>query len=198
MVEVISLSQSYGRALERAVEVLKEGGTIIYPTDTVYGLGCIATNKSAVEKVYSIKKRDRTKPVSVLVGNLNQLIQFFEVDEHMPYIYRYMPGPYTFIVEAKPPLSDVLGKRIGLRVPDHFFCRKLAVEVQAPIVTTSANISGEKPASSFDEIDEVLDKVDLAIDGGSLKYAQPSTVVDLIEKKIIRQGAGSFAFISTA
>ncbi|RME79703.1 MAG: Sua5/YciO/YrdC/YwlC family protein, partial [Methanobacteriota archaeon] len=112
---IISLREHYDSALEKALEALEEGNLIIYPTDTLYGLGCDATNNDAVEKIYKIKNRERDKPLSMLVANMEQLNKFFSMsEEEKEVMLRYLPGPYTFIVDGK---GEFEGKRIGVRVP---------------------------------------------------------------------------------
>ncbi len=198
----VSLREDYDRAFEEALKALKAGRPIIYPTDTVYGIGAVAIDKQAVEKVYRAKRRKRSKAVSVLVGNLAQVLRFFKPSsEEVRYIYQYMPGPYTFIIDAKDELKTGLGfERVGLRVPDNYFIRKLAIEVGAPIITTSANISGNDAHATAEEIEkeeaELLKEVSLIIDAGPLKHGEPSTVVDIKEKKILRQGAGNFRWLN--
>ena len=123
------------------------------------------------------------------------VIKYFKVEEYLNYITQYLPGAYTFLLEPKVEMPVSKGL-VGLRVPDHYFIRKVSIESGVPILTTSANKSGEKPPSSLDEIDENMVKaVDLVIDGGVAKHKQPSTVVDLINKRILRKGAGEFKFL---
>ncbi len=193
----VSLKDEYNRAFEAAVKALREKKIIIYPTDTVYGIGGVATSKEVVDEIYRIKKRDKEKPLSVLVGNLQQLQKFFKPSkEDLYYIYMRMPGPYTFILDAEAEIKKAVGyERVGVRVPDNYFARKLALEVEAPIITTSANISGKEAPKSVEEIcNELKESVALVVDGGKAKHSEPSTVVDIKAKKIIRKGAGEFAW----
>ena len=190
---IIRLEKEWDMALKEAIRVVKNKGVFIYPTDTVYGIGGNAFSKEVVERINKIKGRER-KPYSVLVGNLEMVIRYFEVGDYLNYITQYLPGPYTFLLKPKIKMA-VSNDLVGLRVPDHYFIRKVSIESGLPIITTSANKSGERPPSSIDEIDEsIIKSVDLVIDGGESKHKEPSTVVDLINKKILRQGAGLFKF----
>ena len=192
---ILRLSNEYTEALNAAVDTIIGGGVLVYPTDTLYGIGCDATNKDAVDKVYEIKKRDRDKPVSVLVGGLSQLIKYFDINgEELNYLTRYLPGPYTFLLKPKVKMYVSNNEKVGVRVPNHIFIRKVALRSGKPIVTTSANISGKEPPTSINDVKDILDKIDLAIDGGETKHTGPSTIVDIEERKIIRQGVGVFEF----
>ena len=187
---IISLEKEWDRALEEAVEVLKAGGLIIYPTDTAYGLGGDATRQDVVEKIYEIKERPKGKPLSLLFSSLPMIEEWCDVGEYKDILQRYLPGPYTFIVRAKRPLP--VGEKVGIRVPHYYFARLLARELGRPITATSANISGGKTPHSVEELDEIRERVDLIIDGGPSPVGGVSTVVDLIEKKILRKGSGVF------
>ena len=192
---IIKLEDDWDKALEKAVEVLNKGQVIIYPTDTVYGIGADATNIEAVKKVYKIKERDITKPLLVLVSGLRMLLDYFEPNgREILEIQRHFPGPYAFILKTRKKM--LFGeKEIGVRVPNHYFCRKVSEELGKPIITTSANISGKKAPSSIEKIEnKIKERVDLIIDGGISKHKYASTVVNIREKKIIRKGAGDYSF----
>ncbi len=192
---IIRLEEDWDRAIEEATKIIKKGGIVVYPTDTVYGIGGDATKIEVVKKIYSIKKRDLKKPLLVLVSGLKMLLDYFEPNgREILEIQKHFPGPYAFILKTRKKL--LFGEEeIGVRVPDHYFCRKLSEEVGKPIITTSANISGEEPPASIDKIsEEIKDKVGLIIDGGISKYKYSSTVVNIREKRIIRQGIASYSF----
>lgn len=194
MSRIISLKE-WDKAFEKAKQALLKGEVIIYPTDTVYGIGCDALNKEAVKKVYEIKKREISKPLSLLISGLDMLLKYFKpTTKEIEYFMKHMPGPYTFIIESKVAFP-YQPKRVGVRVPAHFFGRKLSEEIGKPIITTSANISGKEPALKVEEIEEeIKSSVEVIIDGGEAKYKKPSTVVDIKNKKIIREGAKPFHF----
>lgn len=190
---ILNLKYEWDKALNEAVKIIKNDGILIYPTDTVYGIGGNGLKKEVVEKINKIKNR-RKKPYSVLVGNLDMIIKYFKIENYR-YLLQYLPGPYTFLLEPKikMPVSDNL---VGLRVPDHYFIRKVSIETGVPIITTSANKSGNKPPLTINEIEKsILKDVDLVIDGGISKYKGPSTVVDLVNKRIVRKGVGEFKFL---
>lgn len=192
---IIKLEEDWDLALEKGVDILKKGGVIAYPTDTVYGIGGDATNIEVVKRVYKLKKRDFNKPLLVLVSGLKMLLEYFEPNvEELTEIQKYLPGPYAFILKTRKKM--LFGEEeIGVRVPNHFFCRKLSEELGKPIITTSANISGSNPAISVDSLeDEIKRGVDLVIDGGVSKYKFSSTVVNIREKRIIRKGYGEYSF----
>jgi len=193
--KIIKLAEKWDLAFEKAKKVLLSDGLIIYPTDTLYGIGGNALKKEVVERVKRIKKRKNEKSMSVALGSLSMLLYYFEVsEENIGYLTRYLPGPYTFLLKPKKSMPVSRG-RVGVRVPAHFFVMRLIREVGFPILSTSANATGDKPPSRVEEIKkEILDQVDLIIDGGPTKYEEISTVVDLANKKIIRKGAGWFEF----
>lgn len=194
-VKIIKLSENWDLAFEKAKKGLLSDGVILYPTDTLYGIGGNALKKNVVERIRKVKRREGKKPLSTAVGSLSMLLHFFEVsDEQMGYLTRYLPGPYTFLLKPKKPMPVSEGL-VGVRVPEHIFTTRLIREVGFPIVSTSANMSGEPPPTRVEEIKkEILEKVDLVIDAGPTKYKEGSTVVDLLNKKIVRRGAGGFEF----
>jgi len=167
-------------AIKKASKTLKEGGIIIYPTDTVYGIGCNAFNKKSVEKIREIKGSD-SKPFSVAVNGIEGVHAVAKVNEWQEEtLSEKLPGPYTFVLEKKSFISDNVSRNgIGVRIPDHEHCLALLESVDFPLVTTSANLSGRPPARSVKEIPkEILDRVDFVLDAGELA-GKPSTVVDL-------------------
>ncbi|MCQ2972496.1 MAG: threonylcarbamoyl-AMP synthase [archaeon] len=178
--------------IQEAILVLANGGVVLYPTDTVYGLAANIFNKKAVKRIYEIKHRDLFKPLSILVSDIaaiSTVADITEVDEKI--INMYLPGPYTFILEKTPivPLVVTSGlKQVGVRVPDNEIACKLASIF--PITTTSANLSDEKVLSPPDEILEQLGcEVDLVLDVGKLDSTTPSTLIDLVnhEPKFLKR-----------
>ncbi|MBR1368011.1 translation factor Sua5 [Methanocalculus chunghsingensis] len=175
--------------IQRAVSVLRRDGIIVYPTDTIYGLGGDAFSDIAIERVYEAKNRLRGKPISIAISDIEMLACVAYIDKkEMGFINRFLPGPVTVILEAKKCVPDELtggtGK-IGIRWPDHKIALTIIRELDAPITATSANISGE---ISPRRISEVNVRNDLVVDGGELP-GTPSTVVDLHSKEIIRPGS---------
>lgn len=178
-------------AFEAALAAISAGGIVLYPTDTLYGIGCDATNAASVKKLRALKQRDSAKPLSILVSDFAMLLRYCRVSpEQEKILHALLPGPYTFILPLKKrlPVSETL--EVGIRVPEHAFMRTVSRSLGIPIVTTSANLSGEPGADELTGVArEILSGCDLAIDGGKCKYAQGSTVIDLIRMKVLRRGA---------
>jgi tRNA threonylcarbamoyl adenosine modification protein (Sua5/YciO/YrdC/YwlC family) len=191
MPRTVSLAANYDAALEEAKRVLSSGGVLIYPTDTLYGLGCDATNRRAVEKIYALKEREKGKPLSILVSDYAMLLEYCSVSPSQERIlHALLPGPYTFILPLRKPLPACPGATAGMRVPEHMFMRQASKELGIPVVSTSANVSGNKDAARLKDVDSaVSSKADLLIDGGKCPYAKGSTVIDLVSMKILRKGA---------
>lgn len=174
----------------KASEILKQGGIIIYPTDTVYGLGCNAFNKKAVKKLREIKNR-HDKPLSVAVSGMEGVHSVAYVNEWQENTMREnLPGPYTFVLEKKEFVPSLVSKKgIGVRIPDHEKCLRILGSVEFPVITTSANNPGEKaPRRVSDVPKKMLGQADLVIDDGELG-GKPSSVVDLKKNtwKVLRK-----------
>ncbi len=189
-----------GRHIARACEALRSGGVVVYPTDTVYGLGCDITQKRAVEKIIRIKGRDPKKPMSFVCSDLTHISRYARVSNFSYRILkRHLPGPYTFILEASREVPKMLltrQKTVGIRVPDHAVALALVAELGNPVLSTSANPSGGDPLNDPAEIRTVLGKqVDLILDSGVLPR-MPSTVVSLVDDRVqvLREGAGPAAY----
>lgn len=184
------------RYINKAVEVLKRGGIIIYPTDTVYGIGCDIFNKSALDKVRTIKNDPDIKLLSFICPNLKNISKYAKVSD---YAYRKMkyllPGPYTFILPAAKQVPKKLWTKrntVGIRIPDHNVALKIVEELGNPIVSTS--VTDRKGNVLIDpiEIRSIFNnQVDLMLASGNL-IGEPSTVIDLSddEPEVIREGAG--------
>lgn len=180
----------------QSLKVLSAGGLILYPTDTVWGIGCDATNPEAVEKVYRLKKRDDSKALIVLIDSADHL-DHYVVD--VPMIARELIDvavkPLTIIYEGAYNLApNVLGDEdsVGIRIPNDEFCHRLCERFGKPIVSTSANVSGQKAARTFAEIDPaIIDGVDYAVEyrRSDSSIHQPSNIILLSRDgtfKIIR------------
>jgi len=191
MPRTFSLAEDYDKSLAEAKKTLKSGGILVYPTDTLYGLGCDALSKKAVSRIYAIKSRDKGKPLSILVSDYAMLLEYCTVSSAQERIlHALLPGPYTFILPLRKPIPASQGATVGIRVPEHFFMRQVSREFGAPIVTTSANVSGEKDAAKLSDVPSaVSSRADLLIDGAKCPYARGSTVIDLMNMKILRKGA---------
>ncbi len=189
-----------GRHIARAVEVLRDDGVIVYPTDTVYGLGCDITSKRAVERIIAIKGRDPKKPMSFVCSDLTDISRYAKVSNFAYRVLRrFLPGPYTFVLEASREVPKMLltkQKTVGIRIPDHPVALALVRELRNPILSTSANPSGSDPLNDPREIREVLgSQVDIVLDCGVLPRV-PSTVISLVNDavQVLREGAGDASY----
>ena len=190
------------RLVKQVIECLKDGGVIIYPTDTIYGLGCDINQHKAVERICKIKNVDPQKAqLSFICRDLSHLSDYTKTIDTPLYrmLKSYLPGPYTFILPASKQVPKILQSKkstVGLRVPDNIICQHILDELGNPIL--SASLPGDMVEEYTDP--EVMqenfgDKVDFVIDGG-IGCMVPSTVVDCTtdEWTIIRQGKGEFIF----
>jgi len=184
------------RLIRRAVEILRGGGILIYPTDTVYGMGCDLFNKKGVERIYEIQRRDRKQPLSFLCADLKDISRYARVsDDAYKIMKRLLPGPYTFVLEASRLVPKIiLPKRqtTGIRVPDNRICQALVAEMGSPVISTSVKDGGGELLSDPRMIEELFGKrVDMIIDGGIIAAA-PSSVVSLLAEgiEVIRAGKG--------
>jgi len=191
-----------GRHLRRAVETLRKGGVIIYPTDTIYGLGCDIFNKEAVKRVYQIKGKSRKSPLSFICPDLKEISKYAYVSNPAYKIMkRALPGPYTFVLAATPLVPKLLlsnRKTVGIRVPDHAICRMLLEEFGNPIVSTSVTGPNGDPLNDPNEIEALYkNQVDLMLDVGPLGLT-PSTVIDLTGETptVMREGKGDLSILS--
>jgi len=190
----INSTEELNKHIEFIKKIILEGKVFICGTDTLYGLCVNALDESALKKIYEIKKRDKNKPVSIFLRDIEDIEKYAYVDSTSKKIIdKFLPGPLTIVLRKKDSIPDILSKDyIGIRVPDSYIIRKLSI---VPLTATSANLSGKTPPSSFDEIDrELIDKVDLIIDTGVCPYKKPSTVIKVIDNKVelIREGAVDF------
>ena len=181
-----------GGIIAEAVKVLAEGGVVLYPTDTVYGLGANIFDNKAVRRVFEIKKRNLLKPLSILVSDKMAIDVVAKTSNSQREIMdNYLPGPYTFILEKQKIVPRVItagSSRVGVRVPDCSLACALARLF--PITTTSANISDKEVLADPCEIIDQLDcEVDLVIDAGPVKSKRASVIVDLTRSnpKIVRR-----------
>jgi tRNA threonylcarbamoyl adenosine modification protein (Sua5/YciO/YrdC/YwlC family) len=188
-----------GRHIQRAVDVLRAGGVIIYPTDTVYGLGCDITNKAAIERVRRIKGRDKKKPMSFVCADLTHISDYARVSNYAHRILkRCLPGAYTFVLPATrqtPRVLQTKQKTIGLRIPDHPVPLTLVRELGQPILSTSANYSEQEAITDPWVLEEEFGhQVDLILECGSLPV-EVSSVVSLVgdEAVVLREGKGDLS-----
>lgn len=175
--------------IEEAVKVLKRDGIVVYPTETVYGLGCDALSEEAIHRLYEVKMRPLSKPISIAVADMDMLRAVAVVGEREErFIERFLPGPVTVVLPAKSCIPAVLTGGtglIGIRMPDNAVAVEIIERLGVPITSTSANISGNTAPVHRNQVDVVYDYI---IDAGSLP-GTPSTVVDLVELRVLRAGA---------
>ncbi|MBN1558829.1 threonylcarbamoyl-AMP synthase [candidate division KSB1 bacterium] len=191
--------------IEYVADILRKGGVIGYPTETIYGIGCNALNGAAVERIYQLKNRDRSKAMILIAGDTVQVselvISIPEAAEKL--IENFWPGPLTIVFEASSRLREFAfgkSKTIAIRIPDSALCLELIKETGFPIVSTSANISGQPSATSAAQVENFFgDQLEVIIDGGPSVDNIPSTVVDITKSpaRVVRQGAISTLEINT-
>lgn len=188
------------RLISRVVEILKGGGVVAYPTDTTYGIGCSIFSKKGIERIYVIKQRERKKPFSFICTDISEIARYAKVSNYaFKLMKRLLPGPYTFVLEANSVVPDLLltkQRTVGIRIPDNKICLAIVKELGAPIVTTSANLSGEDPIGNPWQVDCDLGKLlDIVVDGGDLS-ADVSSVVSLIGDVpvVLRKGVGDVSW----
>jgi tRNA threonylcarbamoyl adenosine modification protein (Sua5/YciO/YrdC/YwlC family) len=192
------------RYIHKAVDVLKEGGVIIYPTDTVYGIGCDIFNKEALERIFQIKNDINTKLFSFICADLKDISKYAKVSD---YAYRTMkhllPGPYTFILPAAKEVPKKLWskrKTVGIRVPNHQVILTLAKELGHPIISSSVtNRNGDVITDPLEIQSVFSNQIDLMLSVGYLG-GEPSSVIDLSGEtpEVIREGAGDISLFVTA
>lgn len=184
--------------LSEAADIVKSGGVIIYPTETVYGIGALYSNERAIQRIFSIKGRDAHRPILLLLRNLNDLERLATgiSEKALSFAKRYWPGPVTLLFHAKPFLSDFLigqEKKIGCRISDNPLTQKLLNHIGAPITSTSANPSGiHENYCNINKLPDIIYKsVDAILDAGAVGGGVPSTVIDVTQEpfKILRRGA---------
>jgi L-threonylcarbamoyladenylate synthase len=178
--------------LTRAARAIRDGDLVVYPTETVYGLGADALDADAVERVFATKGRDRADPVSLAVPDVATALDYTApTDRERRFMKTFLPGPVTVVLERESVVPDALtaGRdRVGVRVPDHDRALSLLSAV-APLTATSANVSGRPSARTVDELDdEIREAAAVVLDGGQTPGGG-STVVDVAAGEIHRRGA---------
>lgn len=182
--------------LDEVVKVLKNDGLIVFPTDTVYGLGCNCFSIKALNKIFDVKQRNKNKPINVLTNSVDKINQVVENinSKEKELMDKYFPGALTIIIKKNEKVPDLLTSgldSVGVRIPDNEIALKILERVSFPLATTSANISQEE--AGIDKEDVLKDfkgKVDIIIDGGITNLKVASTIVKLEddEIKVLRQG----------
>ncbi|XP_048880137.1 yrdC domain-containing protein, mitochondrial [Brienomyrus brachyistius] len=193
--------------LESTVQALKEGHVVAVPTDTIYGLACLAQNSEAVGKVYDIKGRHSGKPLAICVGEVEDVYKYCKVTVPETLLRDLLPGPVTLVMERSDKLNQDLNpftSLVGVRIPDHPFIRRLSQMCAEPLALTSANVSYHTSTVAVHEFQELWSRLALVVDGGPIGDQTPqsrlgSTVVDLSATgrySIIRQGCAAFPTVT--
>jgi tRNA threonylcarbamoyl adenosine modification protein (Sua5/YciO/YrdC/YwlC family) len=192
----INSQNPQSRLIHKAVEALRGGGVIIYPTDTVYGLGCDLFNKKGIERIYEIKRLSKKDQMSFICADLKDISRYARVSDYAyKMMRRLLPGPYTFILEATRLVPKIIlpkKKSTGIRVPDNKICLAIVAELGHPIVSTSIKTQQGGYMNDPQEIHEKFrNLVDLVVDGGILAPI-PSSVISLVDDRVelIRIGKG--------
>lgn len=173
------LRDSSPQAILESVKVLRNGGLVVFPTETCYGFGADAANKSALRKLFEAKGMPVSKKISVMVSDKEMVHCFFGKDPRVDaLIDAFLPGPLTIVTKGR-----------SFRIPDYRFCRELAKKFGKPITSTSSNLSGGSDHYTIRPILRELNGVELIIDGGRLPKRKPSTVFDVDKMQVIRKGS---------
>ena len=183
--------------LKEISKIIKSGGIVVFPTETVYGIGTNGLNKEAISRLYDVKQRPTSKPISLLVSSIDMVekVACDITDMEYKLMEKFFPGPLTIILKKKSIVPDNLTNNtdtVGIRMPDNIVARKLIEYANVPIATPSANISGKPSGTDINTImNDFKDKVDYYIDGGKSKLGIGSTIVKLENgyPVILREGS---------
>lgn len=182
--------------LKEVATAIKNGQVVVFPTETVYGIGTNGLDKKAIEKLYKLKKRPKNKPISLLVNNMDMINDIAEDITELEYklINKFMPGPLTIILKKKNKIPNILtsnSSTVGIRIPENEIAIKLIEYAKVPLATSSANISGKSSGINLKNImNDFNDDIDYYIDGGFSKIGIASTVVQVLDgiPHILREG----------
>jgi L-threonylcarbamoyladenylate synthase len=195
----LDMAQDWMPVIDRTVHVLRRGGAVVFPTDTLYGLGCNALDPHAVGRLFDIKHRSYVKALPMFVRDLSWAKELaYITPEQERVMSPFWPGKVTFVLPRRDMVPAIMcggGQTVGIRAPGHPFIQTLLRHLGYPLAGTSANLSGPEPTSSAVEIAAEFEKASLqpalVLDAGTLPHSEPSTVVDLSgrDPRIVRQGA---------
>ena len=188
-------TDSFEKIIEETAYALKNGQIAAFPTETVYGLGACVFDERAVLKIYQAKGRMPEKPLSILIGKIEEMEQIAQNIPKNAYILaeKFWPGPLTIILEKKEQISDQVtaGKKtVGIRLPAHRIPLEI-IKLAGPLACPSANLSNSRePTTAADVSEDLMNKIDILIDGGKTEFKIPSTIIDLTSEppKILRKG----------
>ncbi len=190
----INIEEKPSEAIESGVRTYFSGGIMIYPTDTIYGLGCNPFNEEAVSKISKLKQRDERKHYILLIGDMQLLMKYIEIksEVHLDFLNALWPNPVSVILKLNEQTKNLWGTEdVAFRIPNHNFCRKLLNELRAPLISTSVNKSGEPPINDFSQIvGSFADFTDLVLYGTSPQLNQSSTLIRLTgtRPELLREG----------
>ncbi|XP_076827917.1 threonylcarbamoyl-AMP synthase [Brachyhypopomus gauderio] len=200
--QTVSL-QDRVQILKSTAQALKDGQVVAVPTDTIYGLACLAQNSKAIEKLYNIKGRNVSKPLAICVGEVQDIYKYCKVVVKEELLNELLPGPVTLVLERSATLNSDLNpftKLVGVRIPDHLFIRRLCQMCNEPLALTSANVSDQTSSIAIHEFDELWPSLAVVVDDGPIadQSRLGSTVVDLSvpdKYRIIRPGCACSATV---
>lgn len=192
----------HARVINQAVDMLERGDAIVYPTDTVYGIGCSIYKKKTIERLYKIKGKSKFSPMSLICNSIQQAAEYAHVSNFaFKILKKCFPGPYTIILEAKNGISKLMlsrQKEVGIRIPDNPTCQMLVEGLGHPILNTSVNLYDHTPEWETDEVSaKYLDFAKMFLDAGPIYDGGESTVLKIHHNdiEIIREGKGSLDII---
>lgn len=181
--------------LQQIIRILKEGGIIVYPTETAYGLGCDGLNEKAIEKIYSIKKRNQIHPLPIIISTIEMADKLAYLNpQAKKLIETFHPGPLVIALTKKEIIPDIVNPNgIAFRISRNKIIHRIVTEFDKPIISTSANLSGNPAPYTINEIKNQLDinLIDIILDSGPLPIRKPSTIVDFQfepSPQIMREG----------
>jgi tRNA threonylcarbamoyl adenosine modification protein (Sua5/YciO/YrdC/YwlC family) len=189
--------------LLRVCDVIRSGGVAIYPTDTTYGLGCDLYNKRSIDRIYQVKRMDRSHPLAFLCADLSALARYAVVEDHNYRVLRHhVPGPYTFILPATREVPRIVQSKVhtvGVRIPESELCRALIAELGHPLITTTVTRPEDAAGAAINDPEDIAQMlqrtVDVMLDIGPL-YGAPSSVIDLTGPTpvVLRRGSGDLSW----
>ena len=191
------LPSSIQKQVERGISILKQGGIVAFPTDTVYGLGACANISQAVGRIYQIKERPRNMALPLLLADISQISEVAHPVPQIAWVLArsFLPGALTLVLHKSSSVPDIItagGETVAVRIPNHPIPMMLVEGVGTPIVGTSANLSGKPSALTADDVHSYFDdRIDLIIDGGRCPGGKESTIVDVTGETpvVLREGA---------
>lgn len=192
----INCQQPKKKLINQLTVILKNNGLIIFPTETVYGIGTLINNRKGIKKIYTLRRRPKNKALLILIASKKELNRYAYLNlAAKKIINHFWPGPLTIILKKKKSVPNFITahqKTVAIRMPENKFLLNLIKKTGQPIVAPSANLSGQKSPLTVQEISkDFFGKVDLILDGGQTKYQKESTILDLTGKKakVLREGA---------